>query len=112
VDDINGHWHLKKEVSYGHLVSTAFLILAMVTGWVKVQTQLNDMSTHIGSPSHQQTERRLDLVEAELARMQVLDETITSRMDSMLQQALSSQAEIIRRLERIEDRLNSTSKTF
>jgi len=108
-DMLNGHWHLRREVSVGHLISSVMLFIMLIAGYVDIQVKLKDFSKHIGSPSHENTEMRLDIVESEIARMQVLDEALTTRIDSMLQQTLNSQAEIIRRLERIEDRMNNST---
>ena len=110
VDELNGHWHLRKEVSVGHLISTVVFFFMLIGGWISIEVRLDRMEGHIGSPSHAQTEHRLDIVENEVAQMRVMNDAITNRIDTLLQQSLQSQAEIIRRLERIEDRLNNHAK--
>lgn len=104
---MNGHWHLRKEIGIGHIISTMLLTIMLISGYVRIENRLNAFSMHLTSPSHVITDQRLDVVEAQVGRMQVLDDALTKRLDTTVQQTLQSQLEIIRRLERIEDRLNA-----
>lgn len=93
------HWHLKKEVSYGHLVTTIMLVAMLVGGWVNVEKRMTAFQNHLKSGAHLQAERRLDLLESQMAAVSANHIAIANRLD-----------EIIRRLERIEDRLNGSAK--
>ena len=99
-------WHLKKEVSVGHIVSTVMLAGLLIAGLVEMQNRLQLVEQHTRSPSHMQTEIRLDAVESQLAQVQAVDHAIQQRL-------IDIQNEILRRLDRqdikldrIEDRLN------
>ena len=103
-EDMN--WHLKKEVSVGHIISTFLLTLMLVGGWIDVQKRMSLYDQHIHAPAHPDSERRLDILEASLAHVNAVDASIQIRLEDI-------QKEIIRRLDRqdikldrIEDRLN------
>jgi hypothetical protein len=99
-------WHLKKEVSYGHIISTIILLILMVGGWVGIQTRLAILEEHPKKSAHSLTEKRLDNLESAIAAVHAQDVALTTRL-------VDFQAQLIRRLDRqdikldrIEDRLN------
>jgi hypothetical protein len=101
-----GMWHLRKEISVGHIISTVLLTILLVGGWVDIQERMTLYDMHISSPAHEETEKRLDAAEATIARVVAIDAAIQIRLEDI-------QKEIIRRLDRqdikldrIEDRLN------
>jgi hypothetical protein len=96
----NGNWHLRKEVTYGNMLSFAAIIVSMVLAWGTLQAEISTFRSHVESTGHLNTDARLDQVEQELARLGVIDAAMATRFDSL-------QREIINRLDRIEDRLNS-----
>ena len=103
------HWHLKKEVSIGHIVSTFMLAGLMIGGWVDVQSRLAETERHVGAPSHASTEMRLDLIERSLSRVDETDRAMQQRIESMHQEILRSLARQNDKLDRIEDRLNGNN---
>ena len=103
-------WHLKKEISVGHIISTVMLAILLIAGWVEIQNRLQavetEIASHVSLPAHSESERRLDFIESSLAQIHVTDTAIQQRL-------VDIQNEILRRLDRqdikldrIEDRLN------
>jgi hypothetical protein len=99
-------WHLKKEVSYGHIISTIVLIILMIGGWLDIQNRLIILEEHPKKSAHSLTESRLDKLEVAIAAVHAQDVALTTRF-------IDFQEQIIRRLDRqdikldrIEDRLN------
>jgi hypothetical protein len=93
-------WHLKKEVSYGHIISTLLLAILLIGGWVNTQNRIAVLEQHPDLGAHRISEERLDSLEVSVSRIEAVN--------------LSMQKEILRRLDRqdvkldrIEDRLNS-----
>lgn len=106
-------WHLRREVSFGHIISTIMLAILLVSGWVHVQTQMRIFEDHITAPAHPAADRRMDLLESAVGQIQITDSNLVNRINSVDSQVSNRldamQSEIIRRLERIEDRLNQHS---
>ena len=99
-------WHLKKEVSYGHIISTIILVVMMVGSWLDIQKRLVILEEHPKKSAHSLTEIRLDKLESAIAAVHAQDVALTIRL-------IDFQEQIIRRLDRqdikldrIEDRLN------
>lgn len=100
------NWHLKKEVSLGHLVSTVLLAIVMVAGWVNLQTRLATLEMHVKTPAHEYSEKRMDAMAAQMVSLSTKNQAMETRL-------LDLHREILRRLDRqdikldrIEDRLN------
>jgi len=94
------HWHLKREVSYGHIISTILLMLMLITGWVNISDRLTTVETkqssHLTLPAHLASDKRLDSLEARVG----INEALMIRVDA----SLNDIKDVMRR---IEDRLNS-----
>jgi len=99
-------WHLRKEVSYGHIVSTLTLAAMLVALWVKTQNRIVVLEGHLGKPSHHATEARLDLIENEISRVNAVDAAMQLRMEDMQKEILRRLDRQDLKLDRIEDRLN------
>jgi hypothetical protein len=95
---MNGHWHLRKEVTLGSIGTLIIIGLGLIVGYADLKSDMTEMKKHMEAPAHHVTERRLDALEKDMATMSASALAIAQRLD-----------EIIRRLERIEDRLNSNS---
>lgn len=91
----NGGWHLRKEVTLGTLIALMMMFGGMVLGYVDIKTDLNAFKDHMEKPAHEVAESRLDRLEQGQAAINASAVSIIDRLDEM-----------IRRLERIEDRLN------
>lgn len=93
------HWHLKREVSYGHIISTILLMLMLITGWVNISDRLTTVETkqngHLTLAAHPSSDKRLDSLEARVG----ITEALMMRIDSTL-------TDIKESMRRIEDRLN------
>ena len=100
-NEINGHWHLRKEVTLGTLLALIGMFSAMVAGYVDIKSDLQSFNEHVNLPAHADAERRLDRLEAGQSAIIASIEGMAVRLD-----------EIIRRLERIEDRLNANGQTL
>lgn len=104
--DIPTNWHIRKEISVGHILTTLTLLITMVAGWYEIQNRLTIVEAHLKTGSHEDNAQRLGKVEAQLARVEAVDQALTARLEVL-------HAEILRRMEhqdttlgRIEDRLN------
>jgi len=106
-DTADNNWHLKKEVSVSHIISTVMLAGLMVSGWVDVQNRLSETERHLGTPSHASTEIRLDLIERNLTQVEATDRAVQKRIEDLHQEILRSLARQNDKLDRIEDRLNA-----
>jgi len=102
----NMSWHLKKEFSVGHIVSTVMLAGLLIAGWVDVQKRMTVVENHMVSPSHSESERRLDLAETRLARIEVNDAATSERLKELQTQIIRLLDRQDVKLDRIEDRLN------
>ena len=100
-------WHLKKEVSYGHIISTILLAAMMVGSWIEVQNRLHRVEIHLSAPSHDLTERRLDILEAKMVRVDSVNAAMQIRLEDLHQEILRRLDRQDIKLDRIEDRLNS-----
>jgi hypothetical protein len=103
---INVDWHLKKEVSYGHIVSTIVLLILMIGGWIDVQNRLIVLEEHPTKPSHLSTEARLDKLESAIAAVHAQDVALTVRLEDLHKDILRRLDRQDIKLDRIEDRLN------
>ena len=100
------NWHLKKELSVGHLISTILLTVIMVGGWLDVQKRLAALESHPAAPAHEVTERRLDLLSAKMTRVEAIDASMQIRLEDLHQEILRRLDRQDIKLDRIEDRLN------
>jgi hypothetical protein len=104
------NWHIRKEISVGHILTTLMLVITMVAGWYEIQNRLSRLEEHTADPAHAGTAQRLREIDAQMARVEAMDTALGVRLESL-------QAEILRRMDRqdtalarIEDRLNDHSK--
>jgi len=104
------NWHIRKEISVGHLGTTLMVVIAMVAGWYQMQNRLIRLEEHLTSPAHAGAQQRLGQLEEKMARTEAIDAAMAARLESL-------HAEILRRMDhtdvtlgRIEDRLNSHDK--
>ena len=103
--NINGHWHLRKEVTYGNIISTFLIVITLIIGWGKIQSQVAMFQNHLDSTApHVDAEARLDTIEERIARIEVTDAATLKQFDSL-------QREIISRLDRIENRIDAHDST-
>jgi hypothetical protein len=103
---VNVDWHLKKEVSYGHIISTILLVILMVGGWSDIQSRLIILEEHPGKPAHLSTEVRLDRLEITIAAVLTQDVALTMRLEDLHKDLLRRLDRQDIKLDRIEDRLN------
>ena len=105
-------WHLKKEVSYGHIISTLILASMLITGWIDVQKRMAILEQHPTKAAHEESERRLDMLETTMARTIAVDTAMQLRIEDLQVQIMRSLDRQDVKLDRIEDRLNKhdTSK--
>ena len=99
-------WHLKKEVSYGHIISTVTLASLLVAGWIEVQSRIAILEQHPPSPSHAIAEQRLDRLEENMARVFAIDAAMSIRLEDLQDQIIRRLDRQDIKLDRIEDRLN------
>jgi hypothetical protein len=99
-------WHLKKEVSYGHIISTVVLVIMMVSGWIDVQKRLIVVEEHLKKPAHLLTETRLDVLESAIAAVHAQDVALTIRLEDLHNDILRRLDRQDVKLDRIEDRIN------
>ena len=76
-------FHLRKEVSYGHLISTIILIGMLITAWVNINTDHAEFATHMGQTAHLEAEGRLDKLEVEMARINAAAAAMQVRIEDM-----------------------------
>ena len=100
------NWHLRKEVSVGHIISTLLLAFLLIGAWVETQTRFERMEHHLVSPSHAATELRLDIVEQEMSRVTAVDMALQLRLKDLQDQIIRRLDRHDTKLDRIEDRLN------
>ena len=107
-DDDNNirHWHLRKEVSYGHLLSTLLMLGMIIGAWSDIQNRMVILEAHPPSPSHIIAEARLDLLEIEVARINVRDVALEQRVEDLIEQLLRRLDRQNLVLDRIETRVN------
>lgn len=104
-NDVN--WHLKKELSLGHLISTILLIIMMIGGYIDIQKRLATLETHVESPSHSvSADKRVDNLEARMSRVEAVDSAMAVRLEDLHQEILRRLDRQDVKLDRIEDRLN------
>ena len=106
METINVDWHLKKEVSYGHIISTIMLIILMIGGWLDIQSRLIILEEHPGKPAHSLTETRLDKLESAIAAVHAQDVALTIRLVDLHEDLLRRLDRQDIKLDRIEDRIN------
>jgi hypothetical protein len=99
-------WHLKKEVSYGHILSTLILAGMLVASWMDVQRRMVVLEQHPSLGSHVNSERRLDVLESSMARTVAIDTAMQLRIEDLQVQIMRSLDRQDVKLDRIEDRLN------
>lgn len=99
-------WHLKKEVSYGHIISTLVLSGMLIAGWVDVQNRMVILEQHPLTSAHLVAERRLDILETEIAKLNTIDVAIQLRLEDLQVQIINRLDRQDVKLDRIEDRLN------
>ena len=99
-------WHLKKEVSYGHIISTLLLTGMLITGWVDIQNRMTVLEQHPSIGSHLNSEKRLDVLESAMARTIAIDTAMQLRIEDLQVQIIRSLDRQDVKLDRIEDRLN------
>jgi hypothetical protein len=86
----NGGWHLDKKISIGHLITTGTVAVAMIAWMLQLE---NQVSVH---------EVRIDLAEKTMASARIEEATHHAQLKT---EQAAQYAELIRRLERIDSRL-------
>ena len=99
-------WHLRKEVSVGHIVSTAVLLVMLVAGWVETQSRLVVLEQHTTLGAHLVSEGRLDRLEENMARVFAIDTAMALRFEDLQDQIIRRLDRQDVKLDRIEERLN------
>ena len=99
-------WHLKKEVSYGHIISTMLLGSMLVAGWIDVQKRMAVLEQHPLATAHKVAEKRLDVLETQMVRVDTINTAMSLRLEDLQVQIMRSLDRQDVKLDRIEDRLN------
>lgn len=99
-------WHLKKEVSVGHIVSTLMLAGLLIAGYIDMKTRVVALEEHTTKPSHHEAEKRLDNLEQSVTRVDAVNAAMQIRLEDMQQEILRRLDRQDIKLDRIEDRLN------
>ena len=100
-------WHLKKEVSYGHIISTLMLSALLIAGWIDIQKRIAVLELHPLIGAHNVAERRLDILEAATSKLDTVNIALTLRFEDLQNQIIRSLDRQDIKLDRIEDRLNA-----
>ena len=76
----DSHWHIKPEISIGHMISTIAIALTLVGGWVN-------------------TSERITRIESGRAQQNLIDQAQNERMETL-------QQEIVRSLDKVEKKVD------
>lgn len=99
-------WHLKKEVSYSHIVSTLLLAGMLIGGWYEMQKRIHVLEGHINLPAHHVSEQRLDDLDSQMSRINAINGAMQVRLEDLHKEILRRMDRQDVKLDRIEDRIN------
>jgi Tfp pilus assembly protein PilO len=91
----NGHWHLDKRISVGHIVTTVVVVATFAVWLMSIEGRVKI------------NERELSDIRKEDMAMEKRLQNQTARLDARLD---AQYAEIIRRLERLDQQLQQHSE--
>jgi uncharacterized protein YabN with tetrapyrrole methylase and pyrophosphatase domain len=101
------NWHIRKEISVGHLGTTLMVIIAMVAGWYDIQNRLDRVEEHVIDPHpHATADQRLNQQELRLVATEATLGAVEKQVSGYQQELLRRMDRQDTTLARIEDRLD------
>lgn len=80
-------WHIKKEISVGHMISTATLFVAMVFAWDNLGDRVDRLETrtqNLEQTDNRQSDRMEKLQQSINGKLTKIDEKVDRLIDRML----------------------------
>lgn len=102
----NGHWHLDKRVSVGHLVSTLVIVITFVLWLMNLDARLQLAQQTVEEIIRDDQAHEADALR-QFTALEARMEAQTSRLEGRME---AQYAEIIRRLEVMDNRLAKHSQ--
>lgn len=92
LDSSREHWHLKKEITWGHILTTASLVAAGFGAWATMNARI-DANTH-----------KNDLTKVEVTYIKELQQTKIDELDKALKNFQTQFERVERKLDQLIDR--------
>ena len=78
----NDPWHIKKEITWGHIMSTIVLAGALLTAWADMGSRIDDNS-HLVAANAREIEHVKELDEVNKQQMKVVIQGLSAQYDKI-----------------------------
>ena len=94
------HWHIKKELTWGHLMTTALMAISLVGIYIDMNTRITDNSAGIAA-NREEIQHHREIVEEQRSQEERHIREIRDQMKEIREELREQRTETNRKLDRV-----------